>query len=742
MCLVLFTCVNQSYAQEYVLPAAENGFWGYINKSQQWIIPSRYEEAFSFKQGLACVKYYGRWGFIDEKGLWKIEPRFSKAKSFSEHLAPVKNNGLWGFIDKQGNWVIEPKYLAVSSFSEGFAVIYKDGGFNYIDKNGNVSLEQNFTYAKPFTEGLASVIMNGDKGYINFSGSFVIQHRYDKADAFAEGLALVAQNKKYGYINHRGDILIPLQFKDANHFSEGKASVKVGNHWGYIDKTGDIVIDAAFDYAGNFSNGFAVVRQHGKYGMINSTGRWIIDPGYDDLNETGRTISLEEEVIQLVEHRIRQWSKKGEFEKSSDYLERVTEKNREKEVELQTQNAVNELAAKYINLRHSELGLYNADAEMFKLYIPGMVSSLIPVPINEAIWFKDNWENAIILNPEFAMHDDQFVLTNFEVRLFEKLFSYNAYTHGVYMSNFGGMPQLDEINISLPELPIPLENYELPEMSVSAGSDVDRDIPVNPIVQDYIFALVIGNEDYSSYQVGSESSINVDFAERDALIFNEYLTKTIGIPDENITLLMNATAGQIKQALSKMTALSKAYDGQAEFIFYYAGHGLPDEETREPYIMPVDVAGSDLTYAIPLQDVYENFTNYESGKVTIFLDACFSGGARNEAMYASRSIRIRPKSPFVMGNLVVFSASRGDQTAFAFDQENHGMFTYYLLKKLKETGGMVTFGELANYLEKEVNRRSLLVNNREQEPIVKVSPILEYTWRDFTFLHQGQAFNE
>lgn len=95
-----------------------------------------------------------------------------------------------------------------------------------------------------------------------------------------------------------------------------------------------------------------------------------------------------------------------------------------------------------------------------------------------------------------------------------------------------------------------------------------------------------------------------------------------------------------------------------------------------------------------------------------------------------------------MGNLIVFSASTGDQTAYAFAEENHGMFTYHLLKKMQETRGMMPFGELADYLGKEVNRRSLLVNNREQEPMVKVSPILEYTWRNFSFIHQGQVFNE
>jgi hypothetical protein len=739
--ILFFLRFQAIWAQDYLIPAVDRGFWGYIDKNQQWVIPAQYEDALPFVQGMGCVKYYGKWGYIDKQGEWKIDPAFDKAKPFSDQRAAVKIYGMWGFINKSGDWVIDPSYLAVSSFSEGLAVVFEEGGFIYINRKGEKVIDKTFTYAKPFTEGLASVILDGQKGYIDFRGRIIIHHRYEKADAYAEGLALVAQHRKYGYINHRGDIVIPLMFKDANHFSEGKASVKIGKSWGYIDKSGDLVISAEYDYAGHFTHGLAVVRQNGNYGMIDSSGEWVVEPEFDDLNEMGRTISLEEEIIQMVESRIRQWEIKGEFEKTPEYLARVTPDNRDREVKLQTTRVINELASRYIRFDNMELGLYNADAEMFTLFIPGMMSTLIPVPIQDAVWFKDNWDRVEIGNPEFAIHDDQFVLARFEAILDDQLYYYDAYQHGIYISNFGGKPQLDNIQITLPELPVPLED-DLKLISLENGSEVDKNIPVNDIRQDYIFSLVIGNEDYSSYQVGAESSINVDYAENDARIFNEYLRRTLGIPEENITLLINATAGQIKQALAKMTALAKAYDGQAEFIFYYAGHGLPDEKTGEPYLIPVDVSSSDLTYAISLQEVYETFTDYQSGKVTLFLDACFSGGARNEALVASRGIRIRPKSPFVMGNLIVFSASRGDQTAYSYTDEHHGMFTYYLLKKLQETRGMVPFGILADYLEKEVNRRSLLVNNREQEPKVKVSPILEYTWRNFSFISEGHVNQE
>jgi len=332
------------------------------------------------------------------------------------------------------------------------------------------------------------------------------------------------------------------------------------------------------------------------------------------------------------------------------------------------------------------------------------------------MWFKDNWEFVDIVDPEFSIYDDKFVLTRFTASLFGSSYEYDAYKHGVYVSTFNGKPELGNINISLPELEIPVhKEFPTPVANSTILSEVDELIPVNNIIQDNVFALVIGNENYSAYQFGNETSIDVDYAEHDARIFSEYLMKTFGIPREHITLLIDATAGQINQALSKMSALAKAYEGNAEFIFYYAGHGLPDEETREPYIIPVDVSASDLDYAISLEEVYNKYTAFETKRVSIFLDACFSGGARNESLLASRGIRIRPKSPFVMGNLIVFSATRGDQTAFAYNEKKHGMFTYHILKKIQETNGMISYGELARYLDFEVNKETRLQHSETAE---------------------------
>ncbi|MEI7897715.1 MAG: caspase family protein [bacterium] len=207
----------------------------------------------------------------------------------------------------------------------------------------------------------------------------------------------------------------------------------------------------------------------------------------------------------------------------------------------------------------------------------------------------------------------------------------------------------------------------------------------------------------------------------------------MGVPEENVILLLNAGQVKMNTSISKMKLLAKISGGKAELIFYYAGHGLPDETSKEPYLIPVDVSGNNMSYAIKLKDVYKQLSEYPSERITIFLDACFSGGARDQALLAVRGVRIKPQEEAVSGRIIVFSASSGEQSASAYKEKTHGMFTYYLLKKMQETNGNVSYSELGNYINEKVSLKSVLVNEKEQNPQILFSPELQGKWESWTF---------
>lgn len=106
----------------------------------------------------------------------------------------------------------------------------------------------------------------------------------------------------------------------------------------------------------------------------------------------------------------------------------------------------------------------------------------------------------------------------------------------------------------------------------------------------------------------------------------------------------------------------------------------------------------------------------------VFLDACFSGSERaaEGMLIPGRTVAIDVDPNEVEGKLVIFSAATGEQSAMSYDEQNHGMFTYFLLKKLKETKGNIELGTLATYLNDNVMLESQLRNKKQQMPTVIV----------------------
>ena len=252
--------------------------------------------------------------------------------------------------------------------------------------------------------------------------------------------------------------------------------------------------------------------------------------------------------------------------------------------------------------------------------------------------------------------------------------------------------------------------------------------------------MIIGNEDYTSSQTGLNVEQNVAYAERDATTFREYCIKTLGVPQDNIILrIIEGYVGMIK-AVNKLKQLAANKEGQASLIVYYAGHGLPDDNTKEPYLIPVDGGGTDLNEsAIKLEWLYTSLAEVPTQRTLIFLDACFSGGARQQSLSnVTRKVKIPQKTSVseYQGNMVVFAASSGTQSALSAKESLHGLFTYHLLKKLKETRGEIPLGELSKYLSQEVNEEAIKTYEQNQRPEVQVSNNILAEWKTWTLMAQ------
>ena len=265
-------------------------------------------------------------------------------------------------------------------------------------------------------------------------------------------------------------------------------------------------------------------------------------------------------------------------------------------------------------------------------------------------------------------------------------------------------------------------NEEQSVIKINA-SDVDIDIPETKSKNENTFAIIFANESY-------QEEAKVDYALNDGEMFKVYCSKVLGLPESNIHLRKNATKNNMIAEISWMKKVADAYSEQARLIVFYAGHGIPDEKTGSAYLLPIDGIGTEPETAYSLAQFYKTLGSLPVANVTVFMDACFSGSKRGEGMLASaRGVAIKAKAQAPQGKMVVFSAAQGDETAYPFKEKEHGLFTYYLLKKLKETKGNVTYGELGTYLQTEVKRKSIVANSKSQTPTVSSSQSVANSWK-------------
>lgn len=432
-----------------------------------------------------------------------------------------------------------------------------------------------------------------------------------------------------------------------------------------------------------------------------------------------------------VEERINKWQKKGEFEKTTDWTARVNEQTRHRKIEELTREAEGMFIAQLSEKVQFDMVLktYDADHEVYLIVDARFGNLLVPVPIREAQQFKESWKS-YKKEPKYFIDNDNIALAS----LTFKTPSGKSYRYSNQASLHYTVAKVDyhfdPIEINVVDHSGKKGQQTISEVNVSVGkSDVDVNIPANPASNRRTFAVIVANENYQQ-----ESS--VPFAHRDGEVFKEYCVKTLGIPKDNVHFVQDATLNNLRRELAWLKKIGEAWQGEARFIFYYTGHGIPDDRTHDSYLLPVDGYGADVSTGYGLNTLYQELAASSAQLVSVFLDACFSGSQRTQksgvvlaSKQGERGVTVRAKAGVLQGNMFVLSAATSDETALPYDEKGHGMFTYFLLKKLQATQGNATLGELSDYVGENVRKTSVVYNFKGQNPMHAVSGNLQENWR-------------
>jgi len=251
-----------------------------------------------------------------------------------------------------------------------------------------------------------------------------------------------------------------------------------------------------------------------------------------------------------------------------------------------------------------------------------------------------------------------------------------------------------------------------------AVSDVDELPAVKARPDKNAYAVIIGIEHYRQRLPAA------DFAVHDAQIMAEYLMKVMGYPAENVVVLLNdkATRSDFDKYLGRWLQ-NNVEKGGSVFV-YYSGHGAPNPNTGDAYLVPYDGDPSfidDTGYS--LQRLYEQLGKLPAREIIVALDSCFSGaGGRSVLAKGARPLVMNPQTAFVIPeNVTVVAAAGSSQISSTYQEKSHGLFTYFLLKGIKEASvlkpdGSIALGDLYAFLKPHVERIAKKQYNNNQTP--------------------------
>ena len=281
------------------------------------------------------------------------------------------------------------------------------------------------------------------------------------------------------------------------------------------------------------------------------------------------------------------------------------------------------------------------------------------------------------------------------------------------------LPGKWQVKVFLNNEQIAAKGFELKEAADLV--DLPAGLSQKPYPKDW--GLIIGIEDYAQLP-------KVEYARKDALIMREYFQKILGIPEENIIMMIDgdATKARIEGYIAQYIPANVNRD--TTLYVYFAGHGAPDMKKGEPYLIPYD---GDTRFieqtGYALKKFYEDLQKLNVQRTYVFIDSCFSGMASRAAEMLAKGARpallhvenIQLKTDKV----IAFSASDAGQTSNAYPETEHGLFTYYLLRAMSgeadaDDDHWISIKEIYSYVSDHVSRMARRLGE-DQTPILTPS---------------------
>ena len=456
-------------------------------------------------------------------------------------------------------------------------------------------------------------------------------------------------------------------------------------------------------------------------------GKYLISGGVDKLVKVWQGVPITAKIENYVRTQVQEWQKRGKYEKTTEYQQRVNPASRQQKIQDFTQDAIDFLANKQIHWDVLKSD-YDPDNETFRLTFKDMSPIYVNVPTGEAPTFDQNIKALQFKNPHFTLANDEFALLHLEIQNPANGRSYAFDSQQLIAFNPNQLNlDLGDIELDVPnyaQINTPNNNNNSTPNTRRGISEVDYQLPKTRMNNPDAIAVVIGNSNY-------QKTKNVNFAINDARSMRNYLLDVMGFKPGNIIHMENASYTDFKLVFgSKEDPQGKLYNmikpGKSEVFIFYSGHGAPGLKDQRAYFVPVECDPQYVHITGYSADIfYDNLAKLPASSIVVALDACFSG----ENIYENISpIVIKSKGALGLKNGALIASSQADQVSSWYNEKAHGMFTYFFLKAIHEKNGdanhdnQLTLEEVYNYIADQsegIPYYARRLHGIEQVPVIK-----------------------
>ncbi|MGQ0809906.1 MAG: caspase family protein [Nitrospiraceae bacterium] len=213
----------------------------------------------------------------------------------------------------------------------------------------------------------------------------------------------------------------------------------------------------------------------------------------------------------------------------------------------------------------------------------------------------------------------------------------------------------------------------------------------------------------------------VKYAGRDAETVAKYFSTAGGIPANRVRLLVDGQA--LKDDLADVFEewLPKHADNTTIALIYFAGRAFVDAATGAVSLIPYDGSAMSQSRAFSLRRLQGALARTPMKQAVLILEVSL------EPSPGADPIRTAPplwdgQGPANHDKLMWIVGNPALQEAHPYDQGQHGLFTYFLLKGLRgaadaDHNGKVLTGELCAYVKEHVHTMAKGHYGNAQEPV-------------------------